>query len=105
VAARRTSAQAHRRDGARIINRCRDEALRRYTPHRGLCRVTTREAEVGGVVLPAGAVVLVSFGAANLDPTVFDDPLTVDIDRPNIDHHLAFGSGVHACGGKGLALA
>jgi cytochrome P450 len=99
------AAQAHRRDSARIINRCRDETLRRYTPHRGLCRVTTREARIGGVVLPAGAVVLVSFGAANLDPTVFDDPLVVNINRPNIDHHLAFGSGAHVCGGKGLALA
>jgi cytochrome P450 len=99
------AATAHRRDSARIINRCRDEALRRYTPHRGLCRVTTREATVGGVVLPAGAVVLISFGAANLDPTVFDDPLTVNINRPNNDQHLAFGSGAHVCGGKGLALA
>lgn len=99
------AAAAHRRDSARIINRCRDEALRRYTPHRGLCRVTTREATVGGVVLPAGAVVLISFGAANLDPTVFDDPLTVNINRPNNDQHLAFGSGAHVCGGKGLALA
>jgi cytochrome P450 len=97
--------EAHRRDRARLITRCRDEAWRRHTPHRSLCRVITREVELGDVVLPAGAGLLVCFGAANLDPAVFPDPLAIDIDRPNPDEHTAFDRGPHAHGDKGLALA
>jgi cytochrome P450 len=43
-----------------------------------------------------------SFGAANLDPEVFPDGMTVDFDRkPN--RHIAFGSGIHRCLGSHLA--
>lgn len=92
------------RERGRILDRCRDEALRRFTPHRSFSRVTTRETQIGDTVLPAGALLLVSTGAANVDPTVFDDPLMIDIERANLDKHLAFGSGSHACGGGNLAL-
>jgi cytochrome P450 len=55
-----------------------------------------------GVTLPAGSTLHISWSAANLDPAVFTDPLTVDLDRsPN--PHIGFASGYHRCLGSHLA--
>jgi cytochrome P450 len=57
---------------------------------------------VGGVDLPAGALVTLCIGAANRDPAQFPDPETLDLGRtPN--KHLAFGFGIHQCAGLSLA--
>jgi cytochrome P450 len=53
-------------------------------------------------VIPEGALVLVSIGAANHDPAVFASPDELDLARdPN--PHLAFGFGTHFCLGAPLA--
>jgi cytochrome P450 len=65
--------------------------------------VTTREAEVAGVAIPAGSVVCASFAAANADPARFADPLRFDVRRENAAEHLAFGYGRHYCLGAPLA--
>ncbi|RNL62894.1 cytochrome P450 [Nocardioides marmoriginsengisoli] len=55
-----------------------------------------------GTTIKSGTLVNVSWAAANLDPEVFVDPLTVDFDRhPNA--HIAFASGFHRCLGSHLA--
>lgn len=41
--------------------------------------------------------------AANLDKTVFEDPFTLNIHRPNNKLHLTFGNGPHFCLGAPLA--
>jgi cytochrome P450 len=92
-------AQANHGTLPRII----EEALRRDAPHRGLMRVTTREAALDGITLPAGTSLLLLFGSANRDGTRFPAPDEVDIDRPNVREHLAFGSGIHQCPGSQLA--
>ncbi|WP_214369908.1 cytochrome P450 [Pseudonocardia sp. H11422] len=92
-------------DPARTIPRVTEEALRRDAPHRGLFRITTRETVLGGTTLPAGAPLLLMFGSGNRDETVFPDPDAVDLDRPNVREHLAFGTGVHVCPGAPLARA
>jgi hypothetical protein len=79
-----------------------EEFLRLETPVQGLCRTTTRPVERHGVVLPAGAKVLLLFGAANRDEREFRDPDRLDVDRP-IDRHVAFGYGAHFCIGAALA--
>ena len=53
-------------------------------------------------VLP-GESVLTVLGAANHDPTVFDDPHALRLERPNANRHLAFGAGIHYCLGASLA--
>ena len=65
-------------------------------------RITTREAIIGGVELPADARITLCIGAANRDPAQFRDPDRLDIARdPN--PHIAFGSGIHICAGMNLA--
>jgi cytochrome P450 len=79
-----------------------EEVLRLRTPFPRLARSTTADAEVGGVRIPAGQVVLPWLAAANRDDRVFADPHRFDVHRrPN--PHLTFGHGVHFCLGAPLA--
>jgi cytochrome P450 len=65
-------------------------------------RITTREAEVGGVTLPPQSRITMCIGAANRDPAQFADPDRLDLKRdPN--RHIAFGFGIHTCAGMNLA--
>ena len=82
-----------------------DEILRRDAPHRGLFRITTRDTELGGIPLPAGTHLLLLFGSGNRDETAFPNPDAVDLDRPNVRDHLAFGTGLHVCPGAPMARA
>jgi cytochrome P450 len=79
-----------------------EEVLRWDSPVQGLLRGTTEATTLAGVDLPAGALVLASFAAANRDPSHFDDPGRFDIHRHPADH-FAFGHGIHFCLGASLA--
>lgn len=79
-----------------------EESLRLLTPFAAVGRVTTREAEIGGVTIPADQLLMVWLAAANRDPRQFPDPDVFDPGRdPN--PHLAFGRGIHFCLGAPLA--
>ena len=80
-----------------------DEVLRFDSPVQGLWRMSTCPVEVAGTSIPAGATVMMRFGAADRDPRVFDDPDRFDITRPNARNHVAFGFGAHFCVGAALA--
>jgi cytochrome P450 len=67
-----------------------------------LPRVTTEEVELGGVTIPAGAVVLPAIAIANRDPGMYEEPDGLDITRRELSH-LSFGAGVHHCLGAQLA--
>jgi cytochrome P450 len=90
-------------DDDRLMNRFVEELLRFEPPVRGLARMTTKEVDLGGKMLPAGAHLLLMYASANEQEDVFPDPRTFDIERPNVGRHLSFGGGVHRC--VGLALA
>ncbi|MFD7658809.1 cytochrome P450, partial [Actinosynnema sp. NPDC059797] len=78
-----------------------DELLRFDGPiSPGVVRVATADVALGGVVIPAGDLVLVSVAAANRDPRRFPDPGTLVFGR---GAHLAFGHGAHYCLGARLA--
>ncbi|HET9733538.1 MAG TPA: cytochrome P450 [Acidimicrobiales bacterium] len=79
-----------------------EEVLRWDGPIQALFRSTTRPVTLAGVDLPAGAMLLVSFAAANRDPRHFLDADRFDIARRPTDH-LAFGHGIHYCLGASLA--
>jgi cytochrome P450 len=84
-----------------LIPKVVEEQLRFSSPVQMLYRTTRTEYEVGPVTIPAGARVLLSLGAANRDPQVFDDPDEFRVDR-NPTEHLAFGFGAHLCLGAQL---
>lgn len=92
-------------DPVKMIPRATEEVLRRDAPHRGLFRLTTRDTALGGTDLPAGTPLLLLFGSGNRDESVFPGPDTVDLDRPNVRDHLAFGRGLHVCPGAPMARA
>jgi cytochrome P450 len=79
-----------------------DELLRFESPVQNLARTTTEEVELHGQVIPAGARVLLVYGAANRDERRFQDPDRLDFEREP-RRHLAFGEGIHFCMGAPLA--
>ncbi len=80
-----------------------DEVLRFSPSIVAWRRKALKDAEVGGVAIPAGAELLLVMGSANRDETRFPDPDVFDITRPNAREHLAFGFGIHYCLGNLLA--
>jgi cytochrome P450 len=80
-----------------------EEILRLESPAQGLFRTTTREVELGGARLPAGARVMVHYGSANRDAAAFPDPDRYDPRREGLHRQLAFGKGIHFCIGAPLA--
>jgi cytochrome P450 len=85
------------------IGRFNEEVLRFHSPVPQLPRVTTRETVLGGKTIPKGAFVLLCWASGNRDPRRFVDPDKFDMDRANLNHHLAFGTGIHHCIGAMLA--
>jgi cytochrome P450 len=69
----------------------------------GVPRVATQDVELpNGVKVPEGTAMMVSYGAANVDPVEFPDAFEVRFDRDQ-NRHIAFGGGVHRCLGSHLA--
>ena len=99
--ARHTEVQAQLRRDPASIRLAVEELLRLGAPAT-LGRMVTRDEEWRGVALRQGDRVLLELTAANLDPTVFPDPLTFNLKRGAIPH-LAFNSGPHRCLGQHLA--
>ena len=101
--ATRPEDQARLRSNPELLPNFIEESLRYDSPVQGLWRKATCPVDVGGVAIPAGASVMVRFGAANRDPRVFAEPDRFDLDRPNASQHVAFGLGAHFCLGAALA--
>ncbi|APU43552.1 MULTISPECIES: cytochrome P450 [unclassified Streptomyces] len=80
-----------------------EEAARHDTAIQAFRRTTTRPVALGGSELPAGAAVLVAYGAANRDGERYERAGEFDITRPVNRRHLAFGHGPHGCPGSRLA--
>lgn len=82
-----------------------DEVVRHDPIALGVIRVATVDAMIGDVEVPAGTFVNVMIGAANRDPSVYDDPDRFDITRDGPAPQLGFGGGIHYCLGVHLAKA
>ena len=65
-------------------------------------RVAAEDVELGGVVIPAGSVVVCMLASANRDPRRFPQPEEFDVARED-NPHLGFGHGIHFCLGAALA--
>ncbi len=87
-----------------IIPSAVEELLRWESPvPAGVPRVATEDVQLpGGQKISKGTAVVVSYGAADVDPATFGDPFEVRLEREN-NPHIAFGGGVHRCLGSHLA--
>ena len=90
-----------RRDPS-LVTGAVEEFIRWTTPILNMCRVPNREASVAGVTIPAGGQVLLMYGSANRDESVFTRPGDFDVTR-DPGGHIAFGLGAHFCLGASLA--
>ncbi|GAB40280.1 cytochrome P450 [Gordonia sputi] len=92
-------------DDPTLIPRAVSEGMRWVAPiWSAAVKVATSEVTVGGVTLPEGSLVMLSYGSANNDENAYDAPTEYDLDRPVIPN-LTFGGGVHACAGTYFATA
>jgi len=86
-----------------LVHAAFEESLRWDSPSRMAGRITTRDVEIDGVVIPKGERCGLMFAAANRDPRKWQEPDKFDVRR---DHraHVGWGYGIHSCVGRVLAL-
>jgi cytochrome P450 len=87
----------------KTFSRMSEEILRLESPVQGLPRVTTEDTVLGGVPIPKGSLVFLGYASANRDDAKFESADDFSLERRNVGHHLAFGSGIHRCIGAMLA--
>lgn len=92
------------RDDRRLVDAAIEEALRWNPTDPVFNRVTTRDVEFGGVMIPEGSLVEGCLGAANRDPSRWERPEAFDITRAP-QPHLGFTAGPHLCLGRDVARA
>ncbi|MFZ3452246.1 cytochrome P450 [Arthrobacter sp. 7Tela_A1] len=90
------------RENPDLVSSAFAEVLRYWPPIHVWGRTTTREVEIDGTLIPAGAQLGILFGAGNRDPRHYENADAFDITRNPVDH-LSFGYGPHGCAGQGLA--
>jgi cytochrome P450 len=79
-----------------------EELLRFEPPSPVQARAVTTDVEHHGQVVPEGSAMLLLNASGNRDERKFPDADRFDVHR-RIDHHLAFGYGIHFCLGAALA--
>jgi cytochrome P450 len=90
-------------DDPTLIPAAVEELLRYESPVPSGMRYPTADIDLGdGLVVAAGTDINAFWASANVDPTFFDDPLSVRLDRGRRDH-MVFASGTHRCLGSHLA--
>ena len=91
------------REHPELAMRAVEETMRHSPIACGTLRLVVEDAELDGYLFPAGTMVVVNTAAANRDPTIYEDPESVDITREDAPAILTFGGGVHYCLGANLA--
>ncbi|MGH8976649.1 MAG: cytochrome P450 [Acidimicrobiia bacterium] len=102
VLAEHPEQRAELADDPALIANAVEELLRYEAPSPVQGRWTTVDVELHGQPVPADSKVLLLTGAAGRDERKYPDADRFDIHR-NLDHHVAFGYGIHFCLGAALA--
>ncbi len=79
-----------------------EEFLRHSGPVHTTRRLASVDADIGGVRIARGEIVIAILAAANRDPAKYADPDRLDVSRNPTDS-VAFGDGIHFCLGAPLA--
>jgi cytochrome P450 len=103
ILATRPDIQDQVRENPDLLSAFLEEVLRYEPPFRGHYRHVVNDTTLAGVDLAAGSRLVLLWGAANRDPSHFDDPNTFRLDRSGGKGHIAFGKGAHFCVGAALA--
>jgi cytochrome P450 len=85
-----------------MVNVLAEEFFRYITPQQYTVRINDKSLQLGGKNIPAGSRLFLCLAAANRDPSVFEEPDKIVLERKN-NPHLSFGSGIHSCIGSKLA--
>jgi cytochrome P450 len=81
-----------------------EESVRWMPTDPVFARFVAVDCEIGGVAMPAGAIVHTCLAAANRDPLRWERPDEFDPFRP-LKPHIGFGFGPHTCLGMHVARA
>ncbi len=92
------------RDDRSLLRGFTEEAMRMRSPTHGLStRMTSQDEVFQGVEVPAGSLLHLRFGAANVDGEEFDCPFDLQLDRERITRHVTFSAGPRVCPGATLS--
>jgi cytochrome P450 len=92
------------RENPHKIRAFTEEAMRLRAPTQGLStRITTQDEIFQGVVVPAGSILHIRFGAGNVDPRQYACPYDLDLERKALGNHLTFSQGPRTCPGAGIS--
>src|SRR5690606_35908081 len=75
-----------------------NEVLRIYTPVPVIFRTVREDTVYSNVSLKHGDLVMLFLGTANLDPSIFEEPMKIKFDRK--EKNLSFGRGQYGCIGQ-----
>ncbi len=89
------------REDPTLIPGAVDEIARFDAPVQIVSRLLDEPVTLDDITLPAGAKVMLLFGAASRDPLLYNDPDRLDVTRTGIKP-LAFSGGPHYCLGAAL---
>jgi cytochrome P450 len=103
ILAERPALQSQLRAQPGLIPNFIEEVLRLEGPIKNTFRLTSKTTKIGDTPVKAGTTVMVAIPSINRDPSRYEKPDDIVLDRPKIREHLAFGRGVHTCPGASLA--
>lgn len=95
--------QARLRSDPALIPAALEEFFRLYSPYRGMSRTPNEPVTFNGTRIEKDTPIALVYTSANRDESVFPDGEEFQLNRPNIDKHIAFGIGAHSCPGAPLA--
>lgn len=93
------------RNDPSLIDVAVEESLRFDAPVLGLFRTNTATVTMHDVEIPEKSKVMVTYAAANRDPSVWREPNEFRLDRSleELRQHVSFGLGHHFCPGASLS--
>jgi cytochrome P450 len=80
------------------------EIIRFQTPVAHFRRTATEDIVFRGKEIKKNDKIILWFISANRDEDEIENPKEFNINRKNPEHHLSFGSGIHKCIGRNIAL-